>query len=36
MILQDGVIETVSILAPSFTDLLNQLVHGDAIADEVG
>jgi hypothetical protein len=36
MILQHGVIETVSILAPSFTDLLNQLVHGDAMADDVG
>ena len=36
MILQHGVIETVSILAPSFADLLNQLVHGDAMADEVG
>jgi len=36
MILQHRQIERVSILAPSFTDLLNQLVHGDAMADEVG
>ena len=36
LILQNGVIQTVSMLAKSFADLLNQLVHGDAMADEVG
>lgn len=36
LILQNGVIQTVSMLATSFADLLNQLVHGDAMADEVG
>ena len=36
MILQDGVIQTTAILAPSFVDLLNNLVQGDAMPDVVG
>jgi hypothetical protein len=36
MILQHGVIQTISILAPSFVDLLNNLVHGDGMPDVIG
>ena len=36
MILQHGVIQTISILAPSFVELLNNLVRGDAMPDVVG
>jgi len=31
-----GAIQTISILALSFIDLLNTLVHGDAMPDVVG
>lgn len=36
MILQHGVIQTMSILASSFADLLNSLVYGNAMPDVVG
>ena len=36
MILQHSIIQTVSVLAPSFVELLNNLVHGAAMPDVVG